>query len=99
MHIIDIHKAVNYQYDKATKTFSMSERGIPFATEYEMFNSETGGKRVFKFTHSTGHEYDPKTRWVYKSDDITLEICNDAEITEILKQNYLKHKFLTEIKE
>ena len=79
-------------YNKDTKSFIGSEKGIQFATTYTL-TTPKGGSKEFKFTHSTGPEFDPKTRWVYKSDDgYTLEICNDAEITKMNAANYLKSK-------
>lgn len=82
-----------YQYDRSRKTFVVSENGIPFGTQYEIINPETGGSRKFDLSHSTGPEFDPKTRWVYKSEDgLQLEVCNDEQMTQIAAQNYLNAK-------
>jgi hypothetical protein len=71
----------------------MGERGIPFGTSYVIKNPNTGGTKKFEFTHSTGAEFDPKTRWIYKSEDgIVLEVCNDEEMTKIAADVYLKAK-------
>ena len=91
-HKIDL-KQTKHAYNTDTKTFTMSEKNIPFATEYILRNPATGNSKEFKFTHSTGPEFDPNTKWIYKSDDgITLEVCNDPKITAILEEQYLKHK-------
>jgi len=80
-------------YNKETKTFYGSERNVKFDTSYKLINGLTGKRMVFNFKHSTGPEFDPKTQWVYKSEEgYTLSIGNDAEITKILAQNYLKGK-------
>jgi len=81
-------------YKAATKTFSMSEKGIPFGTSYELHNPDTGGKIEVEFSHSTGSEWDPKTIYVWKSKDkeYTLELHNDKEITEQRAAAYLAAK-------
>lgn len=92
MFTIELNKHL-YLYDESRKTFVMSERGIPFGTTYVVKNPKTGGSRTFNLSHSTGPEFDPKTRWVYKSEDgINLEICNDAQMTKVASENYLKAK-------
>jgi hypothetical protein len=92
MFTIELNKH-SYIYNESKKTFVMSERGIPFGTSYVIRNPKTGGSRKFEFTHSTGSEFDPKTRWVYKSEDgIQLEVCNNEQMTKIAAQNYLNAK-------
>lgn len=92
MFTIELNKHP-YVYNDERKTFVMGENGIPFGTSYVIKNPKTGGSKQFKFTHSTGPEFDPKTRWVYKSEDgIQLEICNDTEMTKNAADNYLKAK-------
>lgn len=80
-------------YDKKNKTFQVSEvHAGGFATVYRVLNPKTGEHKDFELSHSTGPEFDPKTRWVYKSGDLTLEVCNDEYVTEIQARNYLKAK-------
>lgn len=79
-------------FDKESKTFYGSEKDVPFGTIYEVENSRTGVSKSFDFTHSTGPEFDPNTKWVYKCEDLTLIICNDAQITKRNAQNYLEAK-------
>jgi hypothetical protein len=86
-------KPGNYRYDPAQKAIHISEKGIPFATDYSVLNSQTGSQKEFTFSHSTGPEFDPTTRWVYKSSDgLTLEVHNDAQMTQLAAQSYLKAK-------
>lgn len=92
-HLINL-STVTYSYDKETKVFSFSEKHVPFATTYEVLNPKTGNKVTFDLSHSTGPEFDPDTRWVYKnkSSDVTVEVCNDATITKLRGDAYLDHK-------
>lgn len=70
----------------------ISEKDVQFGTEYNVI-SPNGGQKVFKFTHSTGPEFDPKTQWIYKSDDnLQLAVCNDAKMVKVAAENYLKGK-------
>ena len=100
MHTINLG---NYpgSYDKATKTISMSEKGIPFATDYMVRNPKTGGELQFTFSHSTGSEWDPKTIFIWKIvnhenkpelDGLTLQLHNDAELTKQRGAAYLAAK-------
>ena len=84
-----------HAYVDADKKFTMSEADVPgFATEYKILNSETDNGMIFKFTHSTGPEFDPETKWVYLSDEgYTLEVCNDPKMAEAAKRSYIKGKF------
>jgi hypothetical protein len=85
-------KTVPYNYNPLTETFSVSEKDVPFATEYNLI-SLIGNTKVFKFSHSTGPEFDPNTKWIYKADDrFILEVCNDAKQTAINAKNYLNAK-------
>jgi hypothetical protein len=88
MQTIDLNK-VPFNYNKETKIISVSEKHAPFATSYQVVGKF--GTQKFDLSHSTGPEFDPKTRWVYKSAEpgVTLEVCNDAEITKQLAKNYL----------
>ena len=80
-------------YHKLQKLFSMSERDVTFDTSYEIVNPKTGNSVVFNFTHSTGPEFDPETKYIYKSDDgLTLEVVNDKHITKVRAQMYLEAK-------
>lgn len=81
------------KYNKETNTFVGSEKDIRFATQYNVFNPKTGISRMFDLVNSTGPEFDPNTKWVYKSkEDVVLEICNDKEITARNAEMYLKAK-------
>jgi hypothetical protein len=92
MYTINLDKT-KFVYDFNRKTFIVSEKGIPFGTEYEILNPKTGGRRKFKFTNSTGPEFDPNTKWIYESNDgILLEVCNDKQMTKIAAKNYLNAK-------
>jgi hypothetical protein len=91
MKQIDLGK-ISFKYNKETKTFSVSEKDVPFDTSYEVIGMKTGETKQFELSHSTGPEFDPNTRWVYKCDDMVLEVCNDAEMTKIAAANYLKGK-------
>lgn len=92
MYTIDLIK-IKFQYINETRTFKISERDVPFATEYVLINPKTNGSQTFKFSHSTGPEFDPNTEWIYKSSEgLTLSVCNDKIMTEIAAQNYLNAK-------
>lgn len=84
-------KDKQFDYDKDKKTFTMSEKGIPFGTTYEVL-SPTGNSKTFVFDHSTGPEFSPDTKYVFKSGDLTLVLCNDAQITEQRAKEYLSAK-------
>lgn len=92
-HKIDLGK-VPFSYSEAHRSFLFSERDIPFRTEYEVFNPKTGETVTFKFSHSTGSEFDPATKWIYWNIDknIRLEVSNDPEMTAIAAENYLRAK-------
>ena len=82
-----------HAYVKETNTFMVNERDVPFDTSYTIKNSVTGNSMEFEFTHSTGPEFEPSTKWIYKSaDGCILEVCNDPEMTEIARKNYLRAK-------
>lgn len=82
-----------FTYNKETKTFTISEKDVPFATEYHLVNKTTGNRKLFSFSHSTGSEWDVDTKYIYKSTDgITLEVCNDEEITKKRSEMYLQAK-------
>jgi hypothetical protein len=85
----NIHSWNPYQ-----RVFTMSEKEIPFDTSYEILNQKTGGKMSFEFSHSTGSEFSPDTKWIYYNADktVTLEVCNDPRMTKIAAENYLKAK-------
>jgi len=80
-------------FDKETNTFYGSEREIPFDSRYKVLNVSTNDSRIFEFVYSTGPEFDPKTQWIYKSEDgVQLIISNDPEITKRNAKNYLNAK-------
>lgn len=76
------------------KKFMVSERDVSFDMNYRIINPETGKSMEFNLSHSTGPEFDPKTRWVYTNEDagISLEVCNDPEITKRAAEKYLEAK-------
>lgn len=91
-HVVNL-KVKDFTYDKDLKTFFMSESEVPFAMSYDLFNPDTGNNKLFELSHSTGGEFQPDTRWIYKSEDgLTLEICNDPEVTKKRGKAYLEHK-------
>lgn len=94
MKSANINLSSGWSYNKETSTFKVSEKILPFDTTYNIKNPATGKEMIFEFSHSTGSEFDPKTRWVYKSKggSITLEVCNDEEMTKANAENYLKAK-------
>jgi len=91
MTTIDLKK-VKYTYNTVNKTFSISEKDVPFATEYEIVSLK-GNTMIFAFTHATGPEFNPNTKWIYQGDDgIILEVCNDSKMTAIAAANYFNTK-------
>lgn len=71
---------------------TISEKDVPFASDYAVV-SPSGGVKEFKFAHSTGSEFDPKTQWIYKSEDgLQLAVCNDAKMVKAAAAAYLKAK-------
>ena len=92
MHTITFNRPT-HAYDPVTRTFTISEKDVPFATTYELLNPLTKNTKVFEFTHSTGPEFAADTKWIYKSeDDFTLEVCNDPEMVKVAAAAYLKAK-------
>lgn len=89
-----IDKRYGWELDEANRTIRVSEKIAGFDTSYTLKNPQTLIEDVFDFSHSTGPEFDPETRWVYKSkkSGLTLEVCNDAEITKLRSKAYLDHK-------
>ena len=83
-----------HTWDLEKKVFTVSERDVPFDTTYEIRNPRSGGKMKFEFSHSTGPEFNPQTKWIYYNSDktVTLEVCNDPEIVRRAAENYLKSK-------
>lgn len=89
--IIDLKK-ITFSYENERKCFVISEKDVPFDTTYTI-KSLKGNEKTFDFTHSTGGEFDPKTRWVYQTEDgLLLEVCNDATMVKEASKNYLKAK-------
>ena len=83
-------KTIPWSFEKGVIT--ISEKSVPFGTEYNVI-SPTGGQKVFKFTHSTGPEFDVHTKWIYESDDkLQLAVCNDAKMVKVAAENYLRGK-------
>ena len=75
-----------------------SESQLPFDTEYIITSPKTGVEKTFKFSHTTGPEFDPNTQWVYyagsseSGDLFTLIVHNEKEITKNRAQAYLLAK-------
>lgn len=89
--LINIQQA-GVKYTAAEKLFVCSGKQTKFDTSYKLENSETKKNKVFQLSHSTGSEWDPKTIWVYKSEDgYTLHILND-DVTQAHADAYLQHK-------
>ena len=87
-------KNIPFSYSKAEKAFTISEKDVQFGTEYNVISPKTGDAKVFKFTHSTGCEFEPDTQWIYKNDEhnILLKVCNDAKMAKEAADAYLKAK-------
>jgi hypothetical protein len=74
------------------------ESQLPFDTEYVVKSPKTGVVKTFKFSHSTGPEFDPETKWIYHSgseingDLFTLIVHNEKELTEKRASDYLDAK-------
>ncbi len=76
-------------FDKETKTFTVSERDVAFATTYTIINPKTGNGQIFHFVESTGPEFDPLTEWLYASfEGCVLRVVNDAKITKERASRY-----------
>jgi len=87
-----IFDSKKHNYNKETKTFTVSGKDVAFGTSYVVKNPKTNGEVTFDLSHSTGSEWDPKTMWVYKSKDgITLMVGND-EVTPAHADAYLQAK-------
>jgi hypothetical protein len=77
-----------------------SESQLPFDTEYEIHSPKTGVTKIFRFSHATGPEFDPKTRWVYHTgskldgDEFTLIVHNEPHVTMQRSMEYLKGKLV-----
>ena len=86
---VDLNK-IKWSFEN--KVITISEKEVPFGTEYNVI-SPKGGQKVFKFTHSTGPEFDVHTKWIYESDDkLQLAVCNDAKMVKAAAENYLRGK-------
>lgn len=86
---VDLNK-IKWSFEN--KVITISEKDVAFGTEYNVI-SPKGGQKVFKFTHSTGPEFDVNTKWIYESDDkLQLAVCNDAKMVKVAAENYLKGK-------
>ena len=79
-------------YIKESKTFIAAGKKIQFDTSFTITNPKTKGEMKFDFKESTGSEWDPKTLWVYKSEDgFTLNLTNE-DVTPAHEQAYLEAK-------
>ena len=79
-------------YNASNKTFSVSGKRVKFGTTYTLINDLTGNTMDFNLSHSTGSEWEPGTKWVYKNENgYTLEVGND-DVTPKHAENYLRAK-------
>jgi len=75
-----------------------SESQLPFDTEYTIHSPQTGVEKEFRFSHSTGPEFHPDTKWVYHAGSkvegnlFTLIVHNEKELTAARAQAYLQAK-------
>ena len=80
-------------YIESLKLISVSEKNVKFGASYRLWNPLTNFGKVFNFSHSTGPEFNPDTKFIYKSEDgFTLEVQNDKELTTKRSQMYLESK-------
>jgi hypothetical protein len=90
-----IVKLSDKKYSVSQGIIRVSEREIPFDTVYEVISSKTDVQKRFRFERSTGPEFDPKTEWVYRSEDgFEFRVCNDAEMAKRAEQVYLHKKLM-----
>ena len=82
------------KWDQGNTTFSTSEKHLPFDTSYDLVNPKTERSMRFHFSHSTGSEWDPATKWIYWNLEkcIKLEVSNDPEMTAKASEAYLSAK-------
>lgn len=82
-----------FSYNKDTKTFKVKGADVQFGMEYELVNGRTGGSMIFNLSHSTGSEWDPTTKWIYKdmTGNYTLEVGNE-QVTPAHAEAYLRAK-------
>ena len=81
-------------YTESLKLITVSEKHVTkFDSSYRIWNPITEHGKVFDFTHSTGPEFEPDTKYIYKSEDgLTLEIVNDPTRCKERKQMYIDAK-------
>lgn len=84
----------NHTWNPLKSTITMGERDVPFDTSYRVINPKSGGSMDFEFSHSTGPEFNPQTKWIYYNSDktVVLEVGNDPEITKRALEAYLETK-------
>ena len=83
----------NIRYTVRNGIIYVSEVHTKFDTKYDVVSPKTGVTKTFNFECSTGTEFDPNTEWIYKSaEGYKLHVCNDANITKLRADSYLKHK-------
>lgn len=81
----------NKGHSYKNKIFSIPGSGIPFDTEFELVGEKSS--RLFMFSHSTGSEWDPKTKWIYKTDDSEFELhLGNEDVTPQHQRDYLMAK-------
>ena len=85
-------KIKKFKFDKQAGVFYVDGRNIRFDTSYEVVNPMTGGSMIFDFKESTGSEWDPKTVWIYKSEEgYELRLSNE-DVTPAHAEAYLEAK-------
>lgn len=90
MKQIDLTR-IAFSFDATEKIITVSERDVNFDTTYNVVGKNES--RVFEFDHSTGPEFDPNTIYIYKDKSgYTLQVANDARITEQAAKMYLNRK-------
>lgn len=80
-------------YNKKTKTFTVSGKQVIFASSYKLLNEKTNNSVTMELVGSNGSEWDPNTIWKYTSSDgnYTLNVLND-DVTKEHADNYLRAK-------
>ena len=79
-------------YNKETKTFIADGRKIQFDTSYTITNPKTQKEMKFDFKESTGSEWDPKTLWIYKSEEGFILNLTNEDVTPDHAKAYLESK-------
>ncbi|MFV2015381.1 MAG: hypothetical protein ACC656_08140 [Candidatus Heimdallarchaeota archaeon] len=82
----------DFTHNKVEKKFFVSGKAVHFDTTYLVKNPKTDGQMEFKFSHSTGSEWDPATIWIFEGDlGYELHLSND-DVTQRHQDAYLQTK-------